>query len=465
MQKYPRGQTTFPAELWGAVCSFLDARASVRFLALVVRRTDVRVPWLQLDDSVTFSGVRRLAILPRLRVLQVVLSPGSFMHVKSVLYAAESLETLLLSHAEAALLVALVQDGVLTASALSLELEISEPSDNNRLATFVGAFPAVSTLALRLRKNRDFLVAELLDCVIRAAPHLRALEITGSIYAGESTLEAIAACPLDRLLLDIHCLGLLDVLGRLTSLSDLSVVTTDVSFLGFIKNLSSLRTLFLCLEERSEEIIRLPCSLRELRCFSWHPDLDRIAIQFGVDIEIEPDALRVVELPVWVLLGLFERNVLGQVETLACHVAPSDVAGLQRLVAGLPQLRCLELTQVGPRNTLSHLADRDSDAVAVAIAPLSPGVTSIELRDVDPDEDLAWLGMFPDLTELRLKFLRGSGSVTDSALVPDSVLVQVFRACPKLMSLADRSVSLTVGRNPAGRLVKRVRDLCTILEL
>lgn len=449
MPKCPRGQTTFPAELWGAVCSFLDARVSVRFLALVVRRTDVRVPWLQLDDSVTFSGVRRLAILPRLRVLQVVLSPDSFMHVKSVLYAAESLETLLLSHAEAALLVALVQDGALMASTLSLELEISEPSDNNRLATFVGAFPAVSTLALRFRKNRDFLVAELLDCVIRAAPHLRALEITGSIYAGESTLEAIAACPLDRLLLDIHCLGLLDVLGRLTSLSDLSIVTTDVSFLGFIKNLSSLRTLFLCLEERSEEPLRLPCSLRELRCFSWHPDLDQIAIEFGVDIEIEPGALRVVELPVWVLLGLLERRVLEQVETLACHVALSDVAGLQRLVAGLPRLRCLELTQVGPR-TLSHLADSDS---------LAPGVTSLELRDVDLDEDLAWLSMFPELAELRLQPQDRRGSVTDSTLV------QVFRTCPKLASLADRSVSLTVGRNPSGRLVKRVRDLCTILEV
>jgi hypothetical protein len=65
--------------------------------------------------------------------------------------------------------------------------------------------------------------------------------------------------------------------------------------------------------------------------------------------------------------------------------------------------------------------------------------------------------MFPDLTELQLS---GCG-------LTDSELVQVFRTCQKLARLVDKSTDTiaTVGRNPDGQLIKRVRDLCTILEV
>jgi hypothetical protein len=206
-------------------------------------------------------------------------------------------------------------------------------------------------------------------------------------------------------------------------------------------------------------VLLLPPSVEELRCFSrikaegYHVDdfLD-LKIRQEQDHDREQGGLRNVSLSVASLLGC--QELLRAVHTLSCRVTSSDITGFQRLLCTLSQLRRLELRQERvERNTLSLLS-RACD------------VTILELRDVEADEDLSWLSLFPDLVELQLQ--RGSLCALD-----DAALREAFRLCPKLVSLVDKCEDnhsyskecsvVTVGRTVEGKLIKRTRDLVTRL--
>jgi hypothetical protein len=249
------------------------------------------------------------------------------------------------------------------------------------------------------------------------------------------------------------------VFSSTLTLTELRLEGVDnVSDVAFVRHLPNLHTLELSFnEEEADSKLVLPPSIRELQCLSdygWQTEFEFDGIEFEF---AAPGGLRTVALSV-VNLGLCqEAGLLGGVRSLASNLEASDTAQiLANLIGGLTELRSLQLTKLGgPRS--------------IALSSFVSGgagfpVTSLELRNIDDDDNLAWLELvFPELTELKVR--------RNSAHGPnDRAVVQVFRTCPKLTSLVDTSTNgredlvVTVGKRSDGRLVKRLRDISVVLD-
>lgn len=361
-----------------------------------------------------------------------MLHKSVFAKVQSVLYEARGLHTLVLRVGSTAkLLVDLVKPGPLPVTNIQLDFEHGSYQE---LDTFVRAFPLVSNLTLASAQ----------------------LDSNGYGYVrlDHAELESISHCPLTRLVLDTAPLEpvSLALLGSMETLTELWLTADDASELGFVKRLTRLRSLTLCLHAQVDDVLVLPPSVEELRCFSrikaegYHVDF--LDLKIRQEQDREQGGLRNVSLSVASLLRC--QELLRAVHTLSCRVTSSDITGFQRLLCTLSQLRRLELRQERvERNTLSLLSR-------------ACHVTILELRDVEADEDLSWLSLFPDLAELRLQ--RGSLRALD-----DAALMEAFRLCPKLLRLVDKCEDyhsyskecsvVTVGRTAEGHLIKRKRDL------
>jgi hypothetical protein len=241
------------------------------------------------------------------------------------------------------------------------------------------------------------------------------------------------------------------------TLTELRLDNVDqVSDVTFVQHLTLLRTLAFGFNSSTADTkLVLPPSLRELRCSCENGGQKEFELDQGIEFAspLGPEGgLRTVALSSQNLLWCEKSGLLDTVRSLSCEVVPDDVQTLIYLLPGLRELRSLELTNMGSdiTNTLSGLA----------AGPALP-VTKLDLMNVDGDDELAWLGpLFPGLVELNFQRESRCG-------LADSALAHLFRVCPKLVSLVERSAqseNVTVARRSDGTLIKRWRDLSAVLK-
>lgn len=447
-----------PTGVLAHLCSFVHVRAVVQLLDLVLRRRDIRVPWPVLDGSVLYLPTR--AILPSLRMFTAEISPKCLPVIQPVLYAAAGLETLVLSalgRSHAAMLADLVAPGPLPASEVVVNFVMNHRHDNAYLDMFVRAFPRARKLALHFQGSYYEATAAL-DLAFEPG-RLRVVEITGAVLLDPRTVESIATCSLSRLLLDVAEPCRYALFVDMRTLTELRLDNVDqVSDVAFVQHLTLLRSLALGFNSSTADTgLVLPPSLRELRCFCENGGQKEFELDHGIEFASPrgPEGgLRTVALSSQNLLWCEKSGLLDTVRSLSCEVVPDDVQTLIYLLPGLKELRSLELTNLGSdvTNTLSGLA----------AGPALP-VTKLDLTGVDRDDELAWVGpLCPDLVELGFQRESRYG-------LTDSALARLFRVCPKLASLVERSAQgdslvVTVGRRSDGTLIKRSRDLSVVLE-
>jgi hypothetical protein len=134
-----------PTALLEHVCAMLLVREAASALALVARRSDVRVPWTRL--AVGAESPLRYACLPRLAAFETTLQENSVAWIKSVLAAASSLQCLsLIVVGDSSLLHSI--EGKVSVRELALSLAQAQVTSGEDLGQFLAAFPRVRKLTL-----------------------------------------------------------------------------------------------------------------------------------------------------------------------------------------------------------------------------------------------------------------------------------------------------------------------------
>jgi len=464
-----------PSALLGEVCSFLVVRDVRDFLTQVVCQPDIKVPWPCLDKRSTvgysllglepvYTTARRFSILPHLQVFEAVLCGSSIAPAQAILNGATSLRCLRLSLYERASVLAALARCAPTVTDLRINLAMkgydTMPDD---LEACLRAFSRLDSLALHFRESKPGSVAVLLTSTICAELRtLRALEISGAIALTQDVLDAIvASCPdLSRLRIPLTSVDSPDILCKLASLTECNLTVFDASGLEFVQSMLGLQRLHVNLQYNIGRTLVLPPGLREFVCRLWDESPNFALRLAGVKRPplLTLPALQVLDLPAK-NLSTCPAFMLEQLQTLVCAVQPADIPFLLDLLPGLARLERLHLSAA------SAISRRESLRLLSAADFVSPLSALMLERFEVASGSLTWLRVFPGLTELKL--LHTTDGDSDSDNDPDLKRVEAFRACPKLRELVDWSASaaVTVGKTEDGRLIKRVGDHVSQLEL
>jgi hypothetical protein len=440
------GQCCCPTAVWALVCTFLTVPAALHFTTQVVRLPGILVPWSYVGRSfrsekqlARLNGtVLRLAVLPRLRVLEAFLTDQSCRSLERVLREAKGLQELRLS-GHALLLEEL--GAVLPVTTLSLQLWLKRFTDHEYLDSTLEGFlrfvPALAHLALDFSSTQRVVLHPVV--IQHVAPRLRSLELSGQYVLHRDFFVDLV--PGFRLLskLKLNIFGAKDpeLLCSLPSLQTCILRAQAARDLSFTASMNTLHTLHVSADYPLSGALLLPPNVREVK--NLLPTL-----KFAC-----PDhQLRVLELPARDLLR--HAAHLKELEGLTTQLSDVDLSEFLALVSSLSRLRRLHLQ-------VSFPFEAPSARMRATIRSAScPNIVELVLED---SETAPWLTVFPCATSLELR-----SSKMESTKDPE--LLEAFALCPHLQRLAHKCAAgtLTVTKRQDGRLIKRVRDKRDVLN-
>lgn len=409
-----------PDSLLGAVCTFLSLREAVLFLAHVVRRPDVPVPWSTLDCS-SSEAFRAVKIVSHLRNLSAVLSSETLDSVVHVLAHAQQLTRVHFYLMGSFSLLRALSPATTSDLAVSLCL----PDRDHEYQSLVDFLTRTPLTDLTLDVTDDWWLVHTLRAL---PPTLRRLSLSGSVH---STVFVEAQPRLLHLsmYLDNATLETAAALCGLTRLETCWFALKSLAQAKFIEKMPSLRQVHLEVAQGGfdGQFLLVPAGVQDFSCVSLFNNYGTPGIKFASD-----QLPAVLDLPAWSLVrtGAVGPGRLIKLKT-ALH---PEFASFELLWSYVANLRSLEL----------EVFDVETQQLVENSCPVLPSVCELVLVGSTCD-GLAWMRAFPNLGELTLKPWKGHFVHVDRARAD---WTEAFRVCPKLTRF--RHERTTINRRDDG---------------